>query len=67
VQTEAKLTGPQLREFRKRRSLRAADIAAATGLSRQRIGQIEAAAAPTKHDLERYFEALNRFDLERAS
>jgi transcriptional regulator with XRE-family HTH domain len=61
------LTGPQLRELRRRRGLRAVDIGNAMRVSRQRIGQIEAAAAPASRDVRRFFAVLLAIDLERAS
>jgi transcriptional regulator with XRE-family HTH domain len=53
-------TGLDLKAQRVRRGLRAADVAAAIGLSRQRISQIEAAARPSHRDIDRYWIALAR-------
>jgi transcriptional regulator with XRE-family HTH domain len=56
-------TGDRLRELRRARHLRLEDLARFAGLTRQRLGQIEAAAHPSDRSLQNYFRALNRADL----
>lgn len=58
-------TGDRLRDLRTARGLRLIDLAQFASVSRQRLGQIEAAAHPTQRDLQNYFGALNRADLAR--
>lgn len=59
------LTGDDLRLLRVARRIRATDVARAFGCSKQRIGTIEAASAPTATTTRRYLAALEAAERDR--
>lgn len=65
--TRERTTGPDLRAARARRQWRQADVAAAAGLSRERITQIERSAFPSDRDIDRYWGALVVLDHQRVA
>ena len=52
------LSGPKLRELRKRAGVTTADLAARMGVNRVRVSQIEALAQPPAETTRRYLNAL---------
>jgi transcriptional regulator with XRE-family HTH domain len=58
-----RLSGADLQERRRDRELTQADLAAALGVRRQRISNIEALARPTASTVRRYLAALEALAL----